>query len=50
VAVILATDNFEFNVFGSKEEPRFSGQATALFLFEHSALFYLRLSEPFWGV
>jgi len=42
----MATENFEINVFGSKEEPRSSGQATVLFLFEHSALFYLKLSEP----
>jgi len=47
VAEILATENFEINLFGSKEEPRSSCQATALFLFEYSALFYLRLSEPF---
>jgi hypothetical protein len=50
VAEILATENFEINAFGSKEEPRFSGQATALFLFEHSALYCLRMSNPFLGV
>jgi hypothetical protein len=38
----LSGRNFEIKVFGSKEEPRSSGQATALFLFEQSALFYLR--------
>jgi hypothetical protein len=47
VVEILATEDFEINVFGSKEERRSSGQASALSLFEHSALFYLRLSEPF---
>jgi len=49
VAEILATENFQINVFGIKEEPRSSGQATALSLFEYSALNYLRFSEPFWG-
>ena len=43
VAEILVTENFEINVFGKKEEPRSSGQVTALFVFEHSAFFYLRL-------
>jgi hypothetical protein len=49
VAEILVTETFEINVFGSKEQLRSSGQATALSLFEQSALFYLRLSEPFLG-
>jgi hypothetical protein len=50
VAEVVATENSEINLFGSKEEPRSSGQATALFLFEHSDFFYLRLYELFLGV
>jgi len=49
VAEILATENFEINVFGSNEEPRSSGQVSALSLFQHSALFDFDLSYPIFG-
>jgi len=49
VAEILATENFEIKVFDFKEEPRSSGQVSALSLFQHLALFGFGLFYPFLG-
>lgn len=47
VAEILAADTFEINMLSSKEQPRSSGQVSALFLFDHSAFLYISSSDPF---